>query len=96
MKLEIFQLSSLVLLVGYVYTLITAHFTLVVIDKKIRVPRRPSGEIKIKDLKELFSNSDVCEGEIKKAIFFLKLNNYLVFLYTGMVIVFIVATKMYC
>jgi hypothetical protein len=90
MKLILLALSTFILLAGYVYTLFFAHIKLARVDKKITVPRRLSGEIKIKDLKELVIKSETCSIEIKGAIFLLSLSNYTIHLLFGGIILFLI------
>jgi hypothetical protein len=85
----IISLSISMFLVGYVYTLFSAHIMLARIDKKIKIPRRKCGEIKIKDLKKFAVKFDGYESEITNAIFFLKLNNYVIYSLSGLLIILI-------
>lgn len=93
MKLVVLCLFVSSLLVGYVYTLLSAHIILARVDKKINIPRRKCGEIKIIDLKKFAAKFDVYEFEVKRAICLLTLNNYVIYLLLGLLVLFMVDIK---
>lgn len=89
-------LVSLVCLAGYCYSLIYAHVLLARIDKRMRIPRHISGEIRLKEIKDwaLLEFKDV-EPDIKKAIMLLNLSNYIVYAYIGLFIYSILSGNNY-
>jgi hypothetical protein len=79
MKSNLDLIITLILFIGYSYTQITAHVLLAGIDKKSKIPRHKSGEIRLKDITLLsLTEVNVCELELRKAMFLLKVNNYII------------------
>jgi hypothetical protein len=78
---------ALVLLAGYCYTLIYAHFLLINADKRTNIRMHSDGQTKIKDIRiSGFAGSACGRPETKKAMLLLKLNYYIVYAFFGLLI----------
>jgi hypothetical protein len=72
-------LIAFILLIGYSYTLITAHILLARADKKLNIFENFSLETGLKDVKAAVTGFSHCAPCVKKAVVLLKLNNYIVY-----------------
>jgi hypothetical protein len=78
---------ALVLLAGYGYTLIYAHFLLISANKRTNIRMHSDGQTKIKDIRiSGFAGSACGSPETKKAMSLLKLNYYIVYAFFGLLI----------
>ena len=76
-----FQLCiSLLLLVIYAYTIVKAHILIARLDRREGVLREPETNLSFKFVKQFY----VFEPEARQAALLLKINNYTVFVFFGL------------